>query len=87
MSHIFRAGDTVAEIFDDRGQTVPILTPVDGVLRGVIHDHYRVTAGMAVAEIDPRIEPANCNLISDKARCISGSVLEAIMAFENGGRP
>lgn len=87
ISHIFRAGDTVAEIFDDRGQTVPIVTPVDGVLRGVIHDHYRVTAGMAVAEIDPRIEPANCNLISDKARCISGSVLEAIMAFENGGRP
>lgn len=87
ISHIFRASETVAEIYDDRGQTVPVVTPIDGVLRGIIHDNYRVTADMAVAEIDPRINPAHCSLISDKARCISGSVLEAIMAFENGGQP
>lgn len=87
ISHIFRAGDTVAEVFDDWGQTVPIVTPVGGVLRGIIHDNYRVSSGMAVAEIDPRTEPSHCSLISDKARCISGSVLEAIMAFENGGKP
>ena len=87
ISHIFRAGDVVAEIYDDSGKTIPVVTPVDGVLRGLLHDNVRVTAGMAVAEIDPRTEPANCCLISDKARCISGSVLEAIMAFETGGRP
>ncbi len=87
VSHIFRAGETVAEIYDDRGQTVPVTTPVDGVLRGIIHDNYRVTPGMAIAEIDPRIEPGNCNMISDKARCIAGSVLEAIMAFESGRQP
>lgn len=87
ISHIFRAGDTVAEIFNDWGQTVPVVTPVDGVLRGIIHDNYRVTAGMAVAEIDSRIEPANCCLISDKARCIAGSALEAVMAFETGRQP
>ena len=87
ISHIFRAGDTVAEIYDDRGQTIPVETPIDGVLRGIIHDNYRVSADMAVAEIDPRINPTHCSLISDKARCISGSVLEAIMAFEHGGRP
>ena len=87
ISHIFRAGDVVAEIYDDSGKTIPVITPVDGVLRGLLHDNVRVTAGMAVAEIDPRTEPANCCLISDKARCISGSVLEAIMAFETGGRP
>ncbi|MBQ8698425.1 MAG: EF2563 family selenium-dependent molybdenum hydroxylase system protein [Schwartzia sp.] len=87
ISHIFRPGDMVGEIYDDRGQTVPVVTSVGGVLRGIIHDNYHVPKGMAVAEIDPRMEPSDCSSISDKARCISGSVLEAIMAFESGVRP
>ncbi len=87
VAHIFRTGDTVAEIYDDHGQTVPVVTPVGGTLRGIIHDNYRVAPGMAVAEIDPRTEPGNCTLISDRARCVSGSVLEAIMAFEGNIKP
>ncbi len=87
ISHIFRADDLVGEIYDDRGQTVPVYTPIAGVLRGIIHDNYHVTTGVALAEIDPRIAPGCCCLISDKARCISGSVLEAVMSFENGGQP
>ena len=84
ISRVVRAGDAIGEIYDDRGQTVPVTTPVGGVLRDIIHDNYRVTAGMALAEIDARIAPGNCCLISDKARCVSGSVLEAIMSFEGG---
>ncbi len=87
ISHIFHAGDVVGEIDDDRGQTVPVVTRVGGVLRGIIHDNYRVAEGMALAEIDPNIAPGNCNLISDKARCVSGSVLEAIMSFEGNTKP
>ena len=77
----------IGEIYDDNGQTVPVITPVDGILRGILHDNYHVSEGMALAEIDPRIAPGNCCLISDKARCVSGSVLEAIMSFEEGVKP
>ncbi len=87
ISHILRAGDLVGEIYDDNGKTRPVVTPVDGVLRGLLHDNIRVTPGMALAEIDPRTEAPHCYLISDKARCIAGSVLEAVMAFESGGQP
>ena len=40
-----------------------------------------VTKGFKVADVDPRrAELENCFLISDKARCIAGSVLELIAA-------
>ncbi len=87
ISHILRAGDTVGEIYDDRGQTTALLAMTGGVLRGLLHDRYRVSPGMRLAEIDPEAEPSICYVISDKARCISGSVLEAVMAFEHRLEP
>ncbi|MFQ9509931.1 MAG: selenium-dependent molybdenum cofactor biosynthesis protein YqeB [Lachnospiraceae bacterium] len=53
---------------------------IDGILRGIIKDGYPVEKGLKIADIDPRIEEKkNCFTISDKARCIGGSVLEAIL--------
>ena len=50
-----------------------------GLVRGLIRDAYPVTTGFKIADIDPRKEElANCFTISDKARCIAGSVLEVI---------
>ena len=50
-------------------------------LRGLLRDGYPVTPGFKVADVDPRREELeNCFLISDKARCIAGSVLELIAA-------
>lgn len=50
-----------------------------GILRGMIHDGCNVTAGFKIADIDPReSERENCYTISDKARCIAGSVLELV---------
>ena len=40
---------------------------------------HPVTKGFKIADIDPRKEELqNCFTISDKARCIAGSVLEVI---------
>ena len=40
-----------------------------------------MTKGFKVADVDPRrAELENCFLISDKAHCIAGSVLELIAA-------
>lgn len=52
-------------------------------MRGIIKDGYPVTEGLKIADIDPReSEYANCFTISDKARCIAGSVLEALLYLE-----
>ena len=59
---------------------VPVEATLDGILRGLIRDGYPVTDGFKIADIDPRAgEYDNCFTISDKARCIAGGVLEAIL--------
>ena len=71
-----RAG--IAEIETENG-TVPVEASLSGLLRGLIRDGYPVTKGFKIADIDPRKEELqNCFTISDKARCIAGSVLEVI---------
>lgn len=63
---------------------VEIKATISGLLRGLIRDGYRVTRGFKIADIDPRIEEyENCFTISDKARCIAGGVLEAILYLQN----
>lgn len=57
-----------------------VYASIDGLLRGLIRDGYPVTKGFKIADIDPRIqEYDNCFTISDKARCIGGGVLEALL--------
>ena len=59
---------------------VPVYASLSGLLRGLIRDGYPVTMGMKIADIDPRAnEQENCYKISDKARCIAGGVLEALL--------
>ena len=59
----------------------PVPTRIAGILRGLLRDGCPVTPGFKVADVDPRREELeNCFLISDKARCIAGSVLELIAA-------
>ena len=76
-----RIGDLV-----EKGQILARIGDVDvkasltGVLRGMIRDGFGVTKGLKIADIDPRKEQKkNCDTISDKARCIAGSVLEILV--------
>lgn len=58
---------------------VPVRATLTGVLRGIIRDGFKVKEGLKIADIDPRAsEQKNCFTISDKARCIAGSVGEVI---------
>ena len=67
----------VVETEDGR---VPVEATLDGILRGLIRDGYPVKPGFKMADIDPRLDEFdNCFTISDKARCIAGGVLEAIL--------
>ena len=57
----------------------PIEANISGVIRGILRDGIEVTKGLKAGDIDPRGEQSYCTTISEKARAIGGSVLEAIL--------
>ena len=84
ISRVVTKGEIIAMIHTADGRDVPVEATLDGVLRGLIHTGYLVSEGMKIADIDPRSAQENCFTISDKARCISGSVLDAVLAWPAG---
>ena len=72
-------GQIIALVETEQGE-VPVYATLTGLLRGLIRDGYPVPVGFKIADIDPRLdEYDNCFTISDKARCIAGGVLEAVL--------
>ncbi len=84
IGEIVEKGKIIAVI--DTGKTrVKVPASLSGVLRGILPDNFEVTEGMKMADIDPRVDQIeNCSKISDKARCIAGSVLQLVVAYEKG---
>ncbi|HSA99293.1 MAG TPA: hypothetical protein VLE49_01500, partial [Anaerolineales bacterium] len=76
------SGELIAEISSGDNRKSPIVNPISGVLRGLIHDGIHVTKGVKIGDIDPRDDPGACYLVSDKALAIGGAVLEAILTRE-----
>ena len=74
IGRLVKAGDVVATV---DGQ--PIFAAIDGVVRGLLPKGTPVRTGMKSGDIDPRGIKEYCDTISDKARAISGGVLEAIL--------
>ncbi|WP_458408243.1 selenium-dependent molybdenum cofactor biosynthesis protein YqeB [Anaerotignum sp.] len=78
-----KQGEVIAFI-ETETDKIPVEATIDGLLRGLIRDGYPVTKGFKIADIDPRLnEYENCFTISDKARCIAGGVVEAILHLKN----
>ena len=61
----------------------PMKTRISGVLRGLIRPGIEVKAGLKVGDVDPRGDVSYVGTISEKARAVGGSVLEAIMRVYN----
>src|SRR5688572_3133031 len=59
-----------------------VISPLKGVLRGLIRDGIHVTKGLKIGDVDPRDDPSSCYLVSDKALAIGGAALEAILTRE-----
>lgn len=75
----------IGEVRTDTGEVVEVKTEITGVIRGILPDGFPVTKGFKSADVDPRKESQkHCALISDKARCLAGSVLELVCAYEKG---
>lgn len=80
IGDLVQAGEAVGTVTAPEGE-IPVTTRISGILRGIIRDGYPVTRGFKLADVDPRLEELkNCFTISDKARCIAGSVLELVCA-------
>ena len=88
IGSVVNAGERVGAIEAAEGE-VPVRAKIAGILRGILRDGYPVPKGFKLADVDPRLEQLeNCATISDKARCIAGSVLEAVCAHcLSGPRP
>lgn len=80
IGDIVEEGEVIAKIKTDSGEFIPVTATITGMIRGLLRDGYPIPKGFKIADIDPRKEElANCFTISDKARCIAGSVLEVIV--------
>ena len=68
-----RAGENVANI-----DTCALVAPIDGVLRGLVHDGVPVTAGTKVIEVDPRSSAPVVRGIAERPSRIADGVLQAV---------
>ena len=92
IGDIVEKGEEIARIYEKMtedgtfsGSYVSVEASISGVIRGLIREGYHFQKGFKIADIDPReSELANCFTISDKARSIGGSVLEAVCGYVNG---
>jgi xanthine dehydrogenase accessory factor len=72
------SGDPIGAVEEET-----VLAKIDGVIRGLIRSSSKVRRGSKIGDIDPRGCADYCYTISEKARAISGSVLEAILRVFN----
>jgi len=73
-----KAGQPVARVGE-----VSLLAEVDGVLRGLLRPGLLVTKGLKAGDVDPRGVREHCFTISEKARALGGSALEALLSRFN----
>ena len=86
IGSVVAAGEAIGHIDAPEGQ-LPVHSKISGLLRGILRDGYPVPKGFKLADVDPRLDQLkNCATISDKARCIAGSVLELVSAQANRER-
>lgn len=57
-----------------------LLSPLGGILRGLVHDGVPVLRGAKVVEVDPRCDPSKVLGIGERPARIAEGVLEAIQA-------
>ena len=78
IGDLVKAGGVIGTV---AGQKVT--SRLDGVLRGLIRSETKVIQGLKIGDVDPRGQAQFCYSISEKARAIGGSVLEAVLRVFN----
>ncbi len=78
IGNIVEQGEIIAHIDD-----TPVYAPLSGMVRGLINNGIAVSEGFKIGDIDPRGDNADFTTVSDKARAIGGSVLEAMLHLQH----
>jgi xanthine dehydrogenase accessory factor len=78
IGDLIKAGDFIGTV---AGQEIS--SRIDGVIRGLIRSETKVTRGLKIGDVDARGQKQSCHTISEKARAIGGSVLEAVLRVYN----
>lgn len=71
-----KEGQIIAEV-----DSMPIVAPFNGVLRGIVHPSVPVHTGMKIGDLDARARQRYCFTISEKSLAVAGGVLEAILSW------
>ncbi|SQH77707.1 conserved hypothetical protein; putative NAD(P)-binding Rossman fold [Shewanella benthica] len=77
LGDIVKEGELIAQVND-----TPIIAPMSGKVRGLLNEGLEVHQGFKIGDIDPRGDKADHLSVSDKARAIGGSVLEALLHLD-----
>ncbi len=75
-------GQVIGEMVTAAG-AAPLVAPLTGVVRGLLHPGLEVAANTKLGDIDPRADPAAIDTISDKSLAIGGAVLVAVLTWMN----
>lgn len=82
IGEMVAAGDMLGFIEDEKNHAEQVLSPLEGVLRGLLFSNSRVGQRVKIGDIDPRGKAEYSRTISDKARAIGAAVLLAILEWE-----
>ncbi len=81
---VFESTRSIGDVVE-RGDTVGRVAGLDavagtsGLLRGLVANGVTLSKGQKMGDVDPRGAAVDHTLISDKARCVGGAVLEGLL--------
>ncbi len=77
-----KEGQLIAEIQSkDGNEKSKIVSPFNGILRGLIRPGIELAKDVKIGDVDPRNDPMLHTLVSDKALAVGGGVIEALLIF------
>lgn len=74
IGQLVRQGQIIAYVTN-----TPVVSKLDGLLRGLLRPGLDVSQGLKIADVDPRGASVDYRSISDKARNLGGSTLQAVL--------
>lgn len=79
IGDVVAAGEVVCIVHGADGPA-EVGASIAGVIRGMIPDGFTVPPRFKIADVDPRVELADCvDTISDKSRAVGGGALDAVL--------